>query len=243
MPSLIQLEYIAAVADHQHFGKAARACHVTQPTLSQQVMKVEENLGITLFDRIKKPVVLTPEGEIFLDQARLILREHKRLKEMVRSNSKEVSGTFHLAIIPTVAGTLIPRFIEPFAKKFPKVELYIDELTTESILEGLKQDRLDAAIMATPLPNESLQEMPLYYEPFKLYLAKNHPLLKKATCSKKDLDGNGLCFCATVIASRIRWSAIAPCPARARPYSRTSISKAATWTRFGIWCTRGMAIP
>lgn len=191
MPSLNQLEYIVAVADHRHFGKAARACHVTQPTLSQQVRKVEDDLGIVLFDRVKKPVVPTPEGEAFLEQARLILREHSRLKEIAKG-SREVAGAFRLGVIPTVASTLVPQFIERFAEKYPKVELTIDELKTESILEELRQDKLDAGILATPLPSGGFQEEPLYYEPFKLYVGKGHPLAKKEVCAKEDLDGAGL---------------------------------------------------
>jgi LysR family hydrogen peroxide-inducible transcriptional activator len=177
MPSLIQLEYIAAVAEHCHFGKAAYACHVSQPTLSQQVQKVEEELGILIFDRTKKPVVCTPQGEVFLEQARLILREHKRLFDIAKTHNREVSGDFHLAVIPTVAVTLIPTFIAHFARKYPKVQLYIEELTTEAILDSLKRDKLDAGIMATPLPEHGFEEAPLYYEPFKLYLRKGHPRL------------------------------------------------------------------
>jgi LysR family hydrogen peroxide-inducible transcriptional activator len=192
MPSLVQLEYMVAVADHRHFGKAAKACFVTQPTLSQQIGKVEEDMGLMVFDRIKKPVMLTPEGEDFIEQARLILREHRRLEEIAKSKSKEISGTFRLAVIPTVSATLVPQFIEPFAKKYPKVELFVDEMKTESILDGLRQDKLDAAIMATPLTAEGFEEGPLYYEPFKLYVSKDHPLAKKDACAKKDLDGAGL---------------------------------------------------
>jgi len=192
MPSIIQLEYIVAVADGRHFGKAARACHVTQPTLSQQVRKVEEDLNIRIFDRLKKPVVPTPEGEDFVEQARLILREHRRLREITLAKTGEVAGDLRLAVIPTVAATLVPHFIEHFAKKYPKVRLFIDELKTESALEGLRLDRLDAAIMATPLAEDGFREEPLYYEPFKLYISKGHSLLKKASCERKDLDGTGL---------------------------------------------------
>lgn len=192
MPSLTQLEYLVAVADLRHFGKAAFACHVSQPTLSQQVQKVEEDLGILIFDRSRKPVMATREGEAFLEQARLILREHKRLFEIAKSHSDEVAGEFRLAVIPTVAATLIPSFVAHFARKYPQAELFIEELTTEAILEELKRDRLDAGILATPLPEHGFEEMPLYYEPFKLYLSKGHPLLAKAACSKQDLEGDGL---------------------------------------------------
>lgn len=192
MPSLVQLEYIAAVAEHRHFGKAARACHVTQPTLSQQVRKVEDDLGMVIFDRVKKPVVLTPEGEAFLEQARLVLREHGRLKEIARARSGEVAGEFRLGVIPTVSATLVPQFLERFAGKYPKVDLHIDELKTEDILEALRQDRLDAAVLATPIPGGGFDEDPLYYEPFKLYVSRGHPLARKETCTKADLDGEGL---------------------------------------------------
>jgi LysR family hydrogen peroxide-inducible transcriptional activator len=192
MPSLIQLEYMIAVADHRHFGKAANACFVTQPTLSQQIAKAEKDLGLPIFDREKKPVVPTLEGEAFIEQARLILREHRRLKEIAKARSGEVSGPFRLAVIPTVAATLVPHFIESFSRKYPKVDLFIDELTTMASLEALREDRLDAAIMATPMPAEGFLEDPLYYEPFKLYVSKGHPLAARETVSKKDLDGAGL---------------------------------------------------
>ena len=192
MPSLTQLEYLVAVADHNHFGKAAYACHVSQPTLSQQIQKVEEDLGILVFDRTKKPVLCTPEGEAFLEQARLILREHKRLFEIAKANTREVAGEFRLAVIPTVAAALIPSFLAHFSRKYPKVQLYIEELTTESILENMQRDKLDAGILATPLPEQGFEEMPLYYEPFKLYLSQGHPLLKKSACLKGDLVGEGL---------------------------------------------------
>lgn len=192
MPSLIQLEYIAAVADQRHFGKAARACHVTQPTLSQQIRKVEDDLGLLIFDRVKKPVVLTPEGEAFLEQARLILREHKRLKEIAAAHKGEVAGAFRLAIIPTVSASLVPQFLEHFSSRYPKVDLLIDELKTDSILEELRQDKLDAGIMATPLPAGGFEETPLYLEPFKLYVSKGHPLGRKEICARGDLDGSDL---------------------------------------------------
>jgi LysR family transcriptional regulator, hydrogen peroxide-inducible genes activator len=192
MPSLIQLEYIAAVAEHRHFGKAAHACHVTQPTLSQQIRKVEDDLGLQIFDRIKKPVVTTPEGEVFLEQARLILREHRRLKEIAKAHTGEVAGSFRLAVIPTVSASLVPQFLEHFAARYPKVDLLIDELKTDSILEELRRDKLDAGIMATPLPAGGFEETPLYLEPFKLYVSKGHPLGRKETCAKEDLDGSDL---------------------------------------------------
>jgi LysR family hydrogen peroxide-inducible transcriptional activator len=190
MASITQLEYIIAVADHRHFGKAARACHISQPTLSQQIQKVEDLCDIIIFDRIKKPLVLTLEGHAFLKQARVIVREHKRLLEMTRQTQGMPVGDFRLAIIPTVAPALIPLFIAHFSENYPKINLYVDELKTESILEELRNDRLDAALMATPLRETGLIEDPLYYENFLLYLSAKHPLTKKTAISEADLDGS-----------------------------------------------------
>jgi LysR family hydrogen peroxide-inducible transcriptional activator len=188
VPSLVQLEYIVAVADLKHFSKAAGACHISQPTLSQQIRKVEDELGIVIFDRVKKPIVLTEEGEAILNQARLILREHKCLKELARQKSDEISGEFRLGVIPTVANTLVPHFVERFAQQYPKVTLLIDELKTSSILQELSEDRLDAGLMATPLSVAGLVEEPLYYETFNVYASAGHRLLKGKTCRIDDLD-------------------------------------------------------
>lgn len=192
MPSLVQLEYIVAVADTRHFGKAAEACHISQPTLSQQIKKVEELIGIEIFDREKKPVMTTPDGEIFVRQARLLLREHKRLREFFLDRSDEVTGEFRLGVIPTLANTLIPHFIEDFALAYPKVTLNIDELKTSSIIKELEEDRIDAALMATPLGVEGLNEEPLFYETFQIYAARKHRLLKDKSCKINDLDASDM---------------------------------------------------
>lgn len=190
MASITQLEYIIAVADHRHFGRAARACRISQPTLSQQIKKVEELCDVTIFDRIKKPVVPTLAGEAFLRQARVIVREHRRLLEMTRQNPNAPEGDFRLAVIPTVAPSLIPLFIGHFSKSFPKINLTIDELKTETILEELRHDRLDAALMATPLGQTGFIEDPLYYESLLLYLSPKHPLAKNSSIAESDLDGS-----------------------------------------------------
>lgn len=213
MPSLSQMEYVVAVARERHFGRAAEFCHISQPTLSQQIQKVEEIVGFPIFDRSKKPVVPTPEGEKFLRQALVILREHKRLREIMRSQNGELAGPLRLAIIPTVAASLVPLFIRKFSAAYPKVELFIEEMKTETILEELQQDRLDVAIMATPTHQKCVSETPLYYEPFELYLAKGHSLLKKKQLGQEDLDGSemwllkdGHCFKDQVV----RFCSISP---------------------------------
>ncbi len=190
MPTLTQLEYVLAVDKHRHFGKAAKACHISQPTLSQQIQKLEDELSLVVFDRIQKPIVPTAEGQRFLLQAKVVIREHQRLLHTARKGSQGVSGEFRLAVIPTVAVYLIPLFLRDFSERFPSVELFIDELKTETIIDELKNDRIDGAILATPLLQPGFKEHPLYYEPFALYATKGHPLLSKAKISPKDLDGS-----------------------------------------------------
>ena len=190
MPTLTQLEYVLAVEKHRHFGKAALACHISQPTLSQQIQKLEDELSVVVFDRIQKPVVPTDDGKRFIVQAKVVIREHQRLIHTARMGSKGVSGEFRLAVIPTVATYLIPLFLRDFSESYPDVELYIEELKTETIIDELRNDRIDGAILATPLSQQGFKEHPLYYEPFSLYAAKGHPLLSKRKISAKDLDAS-----------------------------------------------------
>jgi LysR family transcriptional regulator, hydrogen peroxide-inducible genes activator len=190
MPTLTQLEYVLAVEKYRHFGKAAKACHISQPTLSQQIQKLEEDLSITVFDRIQKPIVPTDDGKRLIEQAKVVIREHERLIHNARKSGKGVSGEFRLAVIPTVATYLIPLFLRDFSESYPEVELYIEELKTEIIIDELRGDRLDGAILATPLTQPGFKEHPLYYEPFSLYASKGHPLLNKQKISSKDLDAS-----------------------------------------------------
>lgn len=190
MPTLTQLEYILAVDKYRHFGKAATACHISQPTLSQQIQKLEDELSITVFDRIQKPIVPTDAGRRFIEQAKVVMQAQAKLIHIAKTGVNGVSGEFRLAIIPTVATYLIPLFLRGFSKEFPKVELYLEELPTDTIIEELKSDRLDGAVLATPLAQSGLKENPLYYEPFVFYAAKGHPLLKKSKVEAKDLDAS-----------------------------------------------------
>lgn len=192
MPSITQLEYLVAVADLRHFAKAALHCHVSQPTLSQQINKAEEELKVQIFDRDKKPVLVTESGMAIIEQARTILREHKKLSDFSKNISDELAGPFRIGIIPTVSSMLVPYFVEDFAKRCPKVQLFIDEVPTESLIQNLKQDKLDAGILATPLGLDGLHEDPLYYEAFKIYASAGHSLMKKRSCTRQDLEGKDL---------------------------------------------------
>lgn len=191
MPSITQLEYAIAVDEHRHFGRAAQSCHVSQPTLSLQLSKLEDELGLILFDRLHKPILPTPSGEAFLAQARSVVREFQRLNHWAthRKDGKP-GGEFRLGIIPTIASHLLPLFIGRQSSEYSAVELHIEELKTDTLVEELRHDRLDGAILVTPLPQAGFKEHPLYYEEFYLYCATGHPLLKRKTIPVKELDGS-----------------------------------------------------
>lgn len=188
MSTITQIEYIVAVDKYRHFGRAAAAVHISQPTLSMQIQKVEEDLGYPLFDRARKPILATEQGKAFIAQAKVLLREHLKLQEIAKVKNNEISGDFRLGIIPTLSAYLLPRFVEEFSKQYPKVNLSIDELRTEHILAELEEDKLDAGILATPLGKAGLTEKPLFYESFQLYLSAHHPLLKRVRIEEEDLD-------------------------------------------------------
>lgn len=186
--TLTQLKYTLAVAEQGNFTLAAEKCFVTQPTLSMQVQKLEEELDIELFNRKAKPIKLTAVGEKIIAQAKVILEEAKRMNDVVATERGVVEGHFRIGIIPTVMPTLLPLFLNTFIKKFPKVNLKIEELNTASIVEELSTGKLDAGIAATPLDHPQLIEKPLYYEPFVGYTPKSHPLSSIKKLEVEDLE-------------------------------------------------------
>lgn len=190
--TLSQLEYIVAVDTHRHFATAADHCHVTQPTLSMQIQKLEDELGVLLFDRSKQPVVPTETGQIILNQARDVLRAARRIPEIVKESREDFSGELRLGIIPTLAPYLLPYFIGQFIDQYPAVTVQIQEMMTEQILERLKNGLIDVGIVVTPLDENGLLEIPLFYEPFVLYAANSHPLFQKPTVASADLKAEGL---------------------------------------------------
>jgi len=186
--TLQQLEYVLAVEKHRHFKKAAESCFVTQPTLSMQLQKLEEELEIIIFDRTKSPVLVTKEGEVFIKQARVVHREYLRLLEIAKSSEGEVSGSFHLGVIPTLTPYIVPLFVESFHNMYPEVDLKIEEMKTEDIVEALSKDEIDGGLLVTPLKEDGLIERVLYYENFRLFLNSEHQLLKKNKIRESDLD-------------------------------------------------------
>lgn len=179
MPTITQLEYIIAVDTYRHFGIAAQKSFVTQPTLSMQIKKAEEALGVVIFDRSKQPVIPTDIGELLIAQARTVLREAQKMDELVADYQNEVSGRLRIGIIPTLAPYLLPVFVGNFIRKYPKISLQIKEMQTDAIAEALKNDLLDLGLLVTPLQDPVIHELPLFYEEIKLYLHPEHIFLEQ----------------------------------------------------------------
>ncbi|KVV14072.1 LysR substrate-binding domain-containing protein [Flavobacterium sp. TMP13] len=186
--TITQLQYVLAVAEHRNFTLAAEKCFVTQPTLSMQIQKIEEELSILIFDRSKKPIQVTEIGEKIVNQAKKIVSEADRIKDIVEQQKGFIGGDFRLGIIPTIMPTLLPMFLSNFVKKYPKVKLLIEELNTDEIILKLKNGHLDAAIAATPLEDEKIKEIVLYFEPFVAYIPENHSNFQKKEITINDLD-------------------------------------------------------
>lgn len=177
--SLTQLEYVMAVHKLGHFAKAADACNVTQPTLSMQIQKLEDDLGVILFDRSKKPILLTEAGKKMISQFQSVLFEAKKIAELVESSADtKTKGVLNFGIIPTIAPYILPLLLPILEKKFPQLELQISEMQTHRIIEALENDELDVGLLATPLNISQIFEHALYYEPFYILCNKAHELSK-----------------------------------------------------------------
>ncbi|WP_276091279.1 hydrogen peroxide-inducible genes activator [Pedobacter sp. JY14-1] len=186
--TLVQLEYIVAVDTYRSFVGAAEKCFVTQPTLSMQVQKLEELLNVRIFDRSRQPIVPTEIGAQIIQQARLVLQESNKIREIIASQQQEITGELRVGIIPTVAPYLLPRVIASMMEKYPGLNLLIWEYTTEDIIHHLKTGVLDCGILATPLADPVIDESPLYYEDFVTYISKNSKLYKKKSIDAEDLE-------------------------------------------------------
>ncbi len=190
--NLQQLEYIIAVDTYRHFVTAAEKCYVTQATLSTMVKKLESELGVKLFDRSKHPVVPTVIGKKIIEQAKVIVRETARVKEMLEEETIKVNGELKIGIIPTLAPYLIPLFLQGFLKNYPKIKLQISELTTHEIVQRIKQNQLDAGILAIPLNDTDLIEAPLFNEEFIVYTSNETTYPASKYILPKDIDINRL---------------------------------------------------
>ena len=190
--TITQLKYTLAVAEHGNFTLASDKCFVTQPTLSMQVQKLEEELGITIFDRSTKPLKVTDIGEKVLIQARRIIEESSRMNDIISEEKGIIGGNLTVGIIPTVSSTLLPLFLNIFLKKHKDINLKIEEYNTDVLVQKLEDRTIDCALAATPLNNSSIIEKPLYYEPFVAYVPTHHHLSGHKPLEIEDLSSSNL---------------------------------------------------
>jgi len=215
--TLTQLAYVVAVETHGHFGRAAAACAVTQPTLSMQIGKLERALGVTLFDRTRSPVRATEAGRPVIDQAREVLRAAARIPEICEEGRGVVAGELRLGVIPTLAPYLLPRILDDLARRNPQLALSVEEMVTSTIVTELRDETIDAGLVASPLGEPGLVERSLFVEPFVAYVSPGHRLASRAAVTPDDLSlddlwllSEGHCF---------RTQSIAVCAERARAAS------------------------
>jgi LysR family hydrogen peroxide-inducible transcriptional activator len=184
--TLTQLSYIVAVDKYRHFATAAQKIYITQPTLSMQIQKLEDELGALIFDRSKTPVMPTVLGEEIIEQAKLILSGAKHIEDMAAVKGATMKGTFRVGIIPTIAPYLVPLFLKKFVEAYPEVELIFQEALTADVLKGLHEDYFDVGVIATPT-NQHIFERDLFLEPFLGYVSVDHELAKKDKLCIDDL--------------------------------------------------------
>ena len=185
--TLQQLEYVVALADHGQFLKAAEACDVTQPTLSSMIQKLEDELGAKLFDRRSKPVVPTAVGRIVVEQARELLNGARRLREQVDEQQSTVCGEFSVAVLPTIAPYLLPRFLPEFSRKYPQIDLQISEMKTADVKRALLKGEIDAAIVAQLSELEEFNADTLFFEQYFVYASPSSELHDRDSIRTADL--------------------------------------------------------
>lgn len=186
--TFVQLEYILALYNHRHFAIAAEHCHVTQPTLSMQIQKLESEIGIQIFNRSKHPVMPTPMGEQLIKQAQKVLEEKTRMDDFVQAQKGIITGELKIGIIPTLAPYLLPLFIQSFTRKHPKVKLIVSEMTTEVIVSKLREGRIDVGILVTPLNDQGIKEHVLFYEELVAYVSDKNKAFQKTYVLPQDID-------------------------------------------------------
>ncbi|NCI47300.1 hydrogen peroxide-inducible genes activator [Sediminibacterium soli] len=187
-----QLEYIIALDNRRHFAEAAQDCFVSQPTLSMQVQKLEEELDIKLFDRSKQPVIPTETGRLLIEQARRIIAERNRMTELVNNSKHILAGELRVGIIPTLAPYLLPLFVQPFTESYPAVRLVVNELTTDNIVTRLRSGKIDMGILVTPLQEQGIKEHVLFYEELMAYVSRKNAAYKKTYMLPQDIDPHKL---------------------------------------------------
>jgi len=194
--NLRDLKYLVAVADTHHFSQAAEQCFVSQPTLSGQIKKLEEELGVTLFERTKRSVETTPQGEAIVAQARQVLEQADALQQLAQSYHDPLIGPLRMGAIPTLSPYLMPLILKPLKKQYPQIKLVLTEELTDMLLTRLGKHEIDAALLATPVDDPDFESIPLFDEPFWLVHPRNHPLAEKKKIIQADLDSADLLLLA-----------------------------------------------
>ena len=185
--TLRELRYLVALADLGHFGRAAQACHVSQPTLSTQLRKLEDALGVALFERTNKMLRITPIGEQIVAKARWVLDEADSIMSLARRRSGPLTGPFELGVIPTLGPYMLPWLLPPLERAYPDLALVVQEDLTDRLLDQLKAHRLDAALLALPVDDGDLNALPIFDEPFRLVLPPGHRLVGATGVNQSDL--------------------------------------------------------
>jgi LysR family hydrogen peroxide-inducible transcriptional activator len=190
--NLRDLRYLVALADERHFGRAAERCHVSQPTLSAQIRKLEEYLGVSLVERRPKRISVTPAGEKIVERARRLLQEADAIVELARTDRDPLAGTLKLALIPTVGPYLLPHVARRLRRALPRLKLLLYEYQTAPLLERLRDGEIDMGILALPVPTDGLETAALYEEPFMLAVPADHALADRDRVTAQDLHGEPL---------------------------------------------------
>ena len=239
--TIIQLEYLLAVANCGSFSLAAEHCFVTQPSLSMQIKSLEEELGVVLLDRSKKPVIPTQAGEVVLEKVREALKSYNNIKESVAELKGETAGTLRLGVIPTIAPYLLHKFIPAFVRDYPKVELEISEMKTPDIVEALKRDRLGAAIVAGGTCGDGITEHELFGDRFFVYVSPQNPLIDRTNIRIEDIDMKDLILLSS--GNCLRDQVIELCQAKRAVPSHYSFESGSLDTLMRIVdCTRCLTI-
>jgi LysR family hydrogen peroxide-inducible transcriptional activator len=186
--NLRELQYLVALAEHRNFRRAAEACLVSQPTLSTQIRKLEEELGVDLFERLPKAVMLTAAGQDAAARARRILSEVAAMREQAKRLSQPEAGAVHLGVFPTIGPYLLPHVIPQLRARFPRLDLFLTEEKSDQLLERLREGRLDAAILALPVHDAQLHAELLFEEPFLLAVPRQHALARRSSLRMEELS-------------------------------------------------------
>lgn len=194
--NLRDLKYIIAVAETHHFGKAAERCFVSQPTLSGQIKKMEEELGVAIFERTNRSVEITPVGEVILDHARQIMEQADVIQQVARAHQNPLAGPLRIGAIPTLSPYLMPLILAPLKKQYPQMQLVLSEELTDTLLQRLRNHEIDAALLATPVEEHDLDSLPLFDEPFWVAFPREHAFYAKDRITQHDLEDENLLLLA-----------------------------------------------